>query len=152
MLASQGARERRDDVLEDDEDKDEQADDNTGPPTTEIALKGDEGLDKPQDQYAHGRSSHQTDTATEQSAANDDGGNRIQFQADARSGVTGLGVEGINHTRERRTKTGKRIDENPCASDRQAHESGGLLIASQSDVRPTGRPMRVADCSSPPRA
>src|ERR1043166_3582355 len=87
-------------ILKKNEKEHKQAHHNTSPPGVKVSLKSDERLNEAQDKHAHKRARHETHTAAQEGATDDHRCDRVEFETDARGGVPGLGIEGVNDAGE----------------------------------------------------
>ena len=94
-------------------------------------MKRNQCLDQAEDQHAHHRARHETHAATQQGAADDHGGDGVEFKADARRGISRLRVEGVNHPGQRRTEARQGVDQDFRARHRQTHQPRRRFVAAQ---------------------
>ena len=100
-------------LLQENEPQEQQSDGDPGPPGTEAALEGDEGLDHPLDQDPEQGSGHEADPAGDQGAADDHRGDGIELEPTAGQPIGGAGVHGVDDPPEGRTESREHIDQDP---------------------------------------
>src|SRR4051812_30032002 len=118
-----------DEALQDDEDEQEGPGDDRGPPGVEGAVEGDQRLDDAQHHDPEHGAQHVAGAAGEDGAADDDRGDRGQFEADAVERVAGGLVEHQQQAAECRADAADRVHRDLGAAGLETHQHRRLRVA-----------------------
>src|SRR4051812_12800075 len=98
-------------TLQQAEQEEQRTDHDARPPGAQRAVERDHRLHDAEDQHADERAGDIADAAAEQRAADHDGGDRVELEADGMQAVARQHVEREDDAGERRAEPAERVDE-----------------------------------------